>query len=201
MARFVFGYRCPECAGKFVWEQSKEPPERCPLCHAWVSEDEPTVFQPKAPAIRKSAYTKSVDQTYRAMESRSIERAEDAASMLERKYAAQPKDEYDGLVRQTQKEQVERLRSELKLTNMKDPSQMREGDTAYIGPRLADPSSAVVRGASFQGLAGGSVPDAAPGVGGGRTGLDAVRNATRATHSATARAIVSRPLAPPYRAS
>jgi hypothetical protein len=137
MARYQH-YRCPECGGtfRFLHEHSDTPPpDRCPLCNAWVSEDEPPqpVFVAQAPGIRKSAYTKSVDQTYRAMEQSSIERADEAAALLESDYAAQPKDEHDGLVKATQKEQIAQLRSELKLTNMKDPSQMREGDTAHIG--------------------------------------------------------------------
>lgn len=152
MARFVFGYRCPECAGKFSWERGEEPPDRCPLCHAWVSEDEPAEFVPKAPGIRKSKYVKSVDQTYRAMEDASIERADEAAGILEGEYASQPKDAYDSLVKATQKEEIAQLRSDLKLTNMKDPSEMREGDSAHI----ARPSSPALgtTGAGFQQYAG-----------------------------------------------
>lgn len=155
MAEYGFGYRCPECAGKFKWNRNEEPPERCPLCNAWVSEDEPVEFVPKAPLIKKSAYAKSIDQTYREMERSSIERADEAASMLDSAYAAQPRDEHDGLVRASQREEIATLRSELKMTNMKDPSQMREGDTAHIGrPALA------ATGAGFQPF-GGSVSGAA----------------------------------------
>ena len=82
MALYTFGYRCPECAGKFSWARDAEPPDRCPLCNAWVSEDEPDEFIPKAPAIRKSVYAKSMDQTYRRMEAASIERADEAESIL-----------------------------------------------------------------------------------------------------------------------
>ena len=144
--------------------------------------------------FRSSAYTKSVDQTYRAMESASVERAEIAAGMLESQYSAQPKEQYDALVKATQKEEVAKLRSELKLTNMKDPSEMRAGDTAHI----ARPDSPVTQGASFQSL-GGAAPDYAPGVGGGRTSIDAFRAATKASHSTRINAVISRPIAPPYK--
>jgi hypothetical protein len=163
--RIVFGYRCPECAEKFRWPQHASPPERCPLCKAWVSEEEPGEFVPKAPAIRKSPYTKSVDQTYRAMEQASIERAREAASAL-------------GV--------SEAEVSNLKLTNMKDPSQMREGETAAILPSV-DP--AVAKGAGFQTL-GGKPPDYQPGVGGGRGPLDAVRNAMTSNHRTRAGAMI-----------
>jgi hypothetical protein len=149
MAKFQH-YKCPECGGvfKFLHERSDTPPpDRCLLCDAWVSEDEP-VFVPQAPRIKKSHYTKSVDQTYRNMESASIERAEEAAGILESEYAAQPKDEHDSLVKVTQREEIANLRSDLKITNMRDPSEMREGDTAHI------PKPASVTGASFQPYAG-----------------------------------------------
>jgi hypothetical protein len=149
MAKFQH-YRCPECGGvfKFLHERSDTPPpDRCLLCNAWVSEDEP-VFVPQAPRIKKSPFTKSVDQTYRNMEEASIHRADEAAGILESEYAAQPKDEHDSLVRVMQKEEIANLRSDLKITNMRDPSEMREGDTAHI------PKPTMASGASFQPYAG-----------------------------------------------
>lgn len=148
MAGYAFAYRCPECAETFRWPREKPPPDRCPQCNAWVSEDEPEEFVPKAPRIKKSPYTKSVDQTYREMERSSIDRADEAAGILESAYATQPADEHDGLVKATQREEVAKIKSELKLTNMKDPSQMREGDTAHIGTPLS------TTGAGFQSNAG-----------------------------------------------
>jgi hypothetical protein len=146
-------YRCPECGGvfKFLHERSDTPPpDRCLLCNAWVSEDEPPepVFVPQAPRIKKSPYAKSVDQTYRNMEESSIHRADEAAGMLESQYAAQPKDEHDSLVRATQREEIALLKSDLKITNMRDPSEMREGDTAHI------PKPTMATGASYQPYAG-----------------------------------------------
>jgi hypothetical protein len=150
-------YRCPECAGVFrhthLLLDKSDPPDRCPLCQAWVNEDEPPdeAFVPQAPRIKKSPYVKSVDQTYRNMEEASILRADEAAGILESTYAAQPKDEHDSLVRATQLEEIALLKSELKITNMRDPSEMREGDTAHI-PKPASP--AIPTGASFQPYAG-----------------------------------------------
>ena len=152
MAKYTFGYRCPECAGKFVWPREEAPPDRCPSCHRWMSTKEPD-FEPKAPAIRKGTYSKSVDQTYRAMEEQSILRAEEAAGILEDTYRAMPKDEHaTALLAKTQKEEIAELRSELKITNMKDPAEMREGDTAAI----TRPSSGIVTQPGFQPYAGGS---------------------------------------------
>lgn len=153
MAKYSFGYRCPECAGKFSWSRDAEPPARCPLCNAWVSEDEPEEFVPKAPAIHKSVYAKSIDQTYRQMEAASIERADEAESILSSEYAAQPRDEFDGLVKATQREELQKLKSEIKMTNMKDPSQMRAGDTAQIAAPASVPAS--MTGASYQPPPGG----------------------------------------------
>lgn len=151
-------YRCPDCQGLFRHMHHPDdspPPDRCPLCGAWVSEDAPPepAFIPQAPGIRKSAYARSVDQTYRAMEQSSIERADDAAALLEAEYARQPKDEMAdyGLLKVMHKEQAAELKSSLKITDMKDPSQMRAGDNAVIGGSSA-PN--MVNGAGFRSLAG-----------------------------------------------
>jgi hypothetical protein len=163
MAKYQ-SYRCPDCKidagygpGIFVHmhllADKGDTPDRCPLCQAWVNEDDPPdeAFVPQAPRIKKSPYGKSVDQTYRNMEEASILRADEAAGMLESQYAAQPKDEHDSLVRTTQKEEIAHLKSELKITNMRDPSEMREGDTAHI-PKPANP--AITTGAAYQPYAG-----------------------------------------------
>ena len=170
MAKFVH-YKCPDCGGVFrhLHTLSDEPPpDRCSLCHAWMNEDEPpeAVFVPQAPGIRKSAYARSVDATYRATEAASIERADEAAAMLESEFAKQPKDEHNtALLAEFQREQVENTRSELRVTNMRDPSEMRPGDTAAIMPsaaaaaaRLATPTG----GPGFQ-VPGAGIPIAPPG--------------------------------------
>lgn len=149
MGEYFFGYRCPECGGKFKWNRNEEPPERCPLCQAWVSEDEPAEFAPKAPAIHKSPYVKAVDLIYRETERQSIDRANEAASLLEDEYRRQPNDEHSALTAEFQKSQLDDMRSGLKITNMREPTEMREGDTAAIMPKTS-PNSPVVQGAGFQ---------------------------------------------------
>lgn len=177
MAKFIF-YKCPECEGVFKYLHvlsDAPPPDRCELCHAWMSDTEPPqeVFVPQSPGIRKNAYARSMDQTYRAMEEQSIGRAEEAASILEDSYRAQPRDAdfESGLLDQTQREQVAQVRSELKITNMRDPSETRPGDISAI-PKIANPSSPVTQGSGFQ-LMGGAPPNHAPGVGGSRSGASA----------------------------
>ncbi len=193
MARYQ-SYRCPECGGvfrHFHHPSDSPPPDRCPLCKAWVSDDEPAepAFLPQAPGIRKSAYVKSVDQTYRNMEAASIERAEEAAGILETAYAKQPRDEeFSGLVEVTQREQIAKLKSDLKLTDMKDPSEMRPGDVAAIMPPMKS-DSPVAKGAGFQTFAG-PAPDHLPGVGGGRQALESVRTATAGSHSSNAARLI-----------
>jgi hypothetical protein len=110
-------YRCPDCGGTFRWlhhPSDSPPPNRCELCKAWMNLDVPEpVFVPLAPGIRKSPYVKSVDQTYRAMESASIDRAREAADIA-------------GV--------SEAEMSHLKITNMVDPTSLREGDVSAITP-------------------------------------------------------------------
>jgi hypothetical protein len=137
-----------------------------------MSDDEP-VFVPQAPLIRKSAYAQSVDQTYRTMEESSAQRANEAAGMLEDQYRADNK-AYEGdpaLLHDFQRDQVAKMKSELKITDMVDPSQMREGDTSVTPGHSADVSAAAARLSvgpnrpQFQNL-GGSVPTT-PGPGRG----------------------------------
>jgi hypothetical protein len=79
-------YRCPDCAEIFrhlhLLADLSDLPDRCPLCGAWVSDDEPpeTVFVPQAPAVR-SALSQSVDDVYRGMEEGSQFRTEQMAAM------------------------------------------------------------------------------------------------------------------------
>lgn len=176
MARFVF-YRCPDCGGTFrhLHHPSDDPPpDRCALCHSWMSDQEPPeeVFVPQAPLIRENTYAKSVDQVYRQTEADSIGRAEEAGDMLEAAYRAQHiDDEHSGLVRVEQKNEIAKLKSELKITNMRDPSEMREGDTAGIMP-ASDAAKRLTNGPAvpgFQQLQGG-VPNYAPGAGSTRAG-------------------------------
>lgn len=142
-------YRCPDCQRIFRHPAENPPPDRCPLCHAWVSEDEPPeeVFVPQSPAIQKLAFNKSVKQVYRAVEESSIQRAKDAADM-----AGVPESEM----------------AHLKVTNMRDPSEMRQGDMAAIMPSPSVAAQSLTVGASAPGFQqfGGAVPNHAPGVGG-----------------------------------
>jgi hypothetical protein len=152
MSRFVIRYRCPECGEIFKYpaDTPEEAPDRCQVCDAWMSDQEPTEFVPKAPAIKKSPYVKAVDRSYRETERQSIERADEAASLLEDEYRRQPKDEYSdsALTAEFQKSQLDDMRSGLKITNMREPTEMREGDTAAIMPKISPNSP--VQGAGFQ---------------------------------------------------
>jgi hypothetical protein len=170
VARFV-NYRCPDCEGEFRWfhhPSDAPPPDRCQLCGSWMSDEEPfeEIFVPQSPGIRKSAYAKSVDQTYRAMEAQSIGRADAAADQLADTYRSQPHDEeFSGLVKVSQQEQIAQLKSDLKITNMKDPSEMREGDTAVVGPSATAAAQNLTTNTSKPGFVqyGEGVPAVMPG--------------------------------------
>ena len=153
-ARFR-SYRCPDCGGVFrhLHETSESPPpSRCALCAAWMEDAPEPVFTPQAPGIRKSPLVKSVDQTYRAMEEASIQRAEEAAGMAwDQAHAAGMT---DAQIRDTRVADM----SEIKITNMKDPSQMREGDTAVIAPSRPSPVVQSLQALSAQGQGGGFTP-------------------------------------------
>jgi hypothetical protein len=189
MARFVH-YRCPDCGGTFRWlhhPSDSPPPDRCTLCNAWVSEDEPPeeVFVPQAPGIAKSNYAKSIDQTYRATEEASIARANDAAGQLEDAYRKEDRESpFEGdpaVLREFQRNQVAEMRSGLKITDMKDPSSMREGDNAAVNKPVQVP------GAGFQSFEGATARDALGG--GGGMNAPFVSAATR-DHSARASAMI-----------
>jgi hypothetical protein len=149
--------------------------------------DEPPdeVFVPKAPAIQKNNYAKAIDQTYRATEEASIARANDAASQLEDAYRKEDRESpFEGdpaVLREFQRNQVAEMRSGLKITDMKDPSSMREGDNAVVNRPVQVP------GAGFQSFEGATARDAL----GGGGGLNApfVSAATR-DHSARASAMI-----------
>ena len=161
-------YICPDCGGKFVHVHHLSdltPPDRCELCGAWMSEDEPPqeVFEPQAPAIKSSDYAKSVDQSYRAMEEQSAARADEAADQLESWYQRDDKENpHQGdpaLLDDFKKNQIAELKSGIKITDMKDPSQMRPGDTAAILPATSVAAQRLSIGASkpgFQEYVGGS---------------------------------------------
>ena len=182
MARYQ-AYKCPECEGvfrHFHHPDDSPPPDRCVLCGAWVSEGAPPepVFVPQAPGIRKSDYVKSVDQVYRTYEDASIQRAEDAADHLDQ----QLRD--NGVDEETRRKEIFELKSGLKVTNMRDPSEMREGDMAAIMPAATQAAQNLSIGPSrpgFQEMAGG-VPNHAPGVGPAKTG-ESTRQSITAGHS------------------
>jgi len=189
MARFVW-YLCPDCGGKFRHlhhPSDAPPPDRCGLCGAWMNMDEPPqeVFVPQAPGIRKSDYAKAIDQTYRATEAASIARADDAASQLEDAYRKEDRESpFEGdpaVLRDFQKNQVAEMRSGLKITDMKDPSSMREGDNAVVTKPVQ------VKGAGFQSFEGATAGDALGG--GGGVNAPFVSAATR-DHSTRAAAMI-----------
>ena len=101
-------FQCPDCGGKFRWGFGDEPPLYCPMCSAYVGEEEGAEFVPKAPAIRTAA-GQIPDKVFRQMESASIERAEQA-----RVIAGGDRADY----------------SHMHITNMRD--NMREGDVAAM---------------------------------------------------------------------
>lgn len=109
-------YHCSACGGifKFFHAHSESPaPDCCQLCGAFLDDEVEPVFVPGTPAIRKNNLVKSEHQLYRQMEAASIQRAEEAADV-----AGVSKAEM----------------SHLKITNMREASEMREGDTAAIMP-------------------------------------------------------------------
>lgn len=172
MPRYV-SYKCPDCDGVFEHmhhPMDSPPPDRCKLCNAWMSEDEPpvAVFVPRAPRIRKNAHVKSVDQVYRKMEADSILRAKEAADVA-------------GV------SEIEM--SHLKQTNFREPEDMREGDTAA----LPAPMGRVVPHPNLpQANFGGGVPSVQGYVAdsGGSPELGALMGGIKARHAATARQAV-----------
>lgn len=167
-------YRCPDCSGLFTHTyRSDDPafPERCPLCNSWVSEDEPPaeVFEAPAPMIKKNTFGKSEEQTYRAVSEASVARANDAADQLADRYAREdrenPFEGNEAILKDFQKNQIDELRSGLKITNMKTASEMREGDSAVVGSASAAAQNLTV-GASkpgFQNFGAGNAPPVTPG--------------------------------------
>lgn len=103
-------WACPDCEGQFttLTDDREGPPRFCQCCGNDMSAD-PEVI-PYFSRVGKSA-NQTLDKTYRAMESASIARAEEAASMMN-----VPVSEM----------------SHIKMTNMRD--NVREGDTSYIAP-------------------------------------------------------------------
>jgi hypothetical protein len=109
-------YHCSACGGIFKFFHASSdslPPDCCQLCGAFLDDSADPVFIPNAPLIRKNLLVKSEHQLYRQMEASSIARAEEAASV-----AGVSKNEM----------------SHLKITNMREAGEMREGDTAAIMP-------------------------------------------------------------------
>lgn len=113
-------YHCSACNGIFKFFRATSdspPPDCCQLCGAILDDSAEPVFVPQAPGIRKSVLVKSENQVYRQMEAASIARAEEARSV-------------HGL----SAEQA----SAIKITNMRELGDMREGDTAAISPPQRD---------------------------------------------------------------
>lgn len=103
-------YACPDCAGKFRWPFGDPPPLYCPLCSAYVGEEDPAEFTPKAPLIR--AVENSLhDKLYRDMEKSSIERADQAYEV-----GGGDRSDYN----------------HLHMTNMRD--KVKEGEVSAIAP-------------------------------------------------------------------
>lgn len=209
MARFIH-FRCPDCGGTFRHLQhplDAPPPDRCPLCHSWVSADEPPeeVFVPAAPAIRKSAYAKAIDQQYRAEEAASALRSEEAADQLERAYRdedrASPIEGDPAIVNELRKHQIDELKSGLKVTNMRDPTEMRAGDVAAVPAGATEAAARLSNGIArpgFQVMAGGALPNHAPGIGPANAGNVAL-DGLRAAHSTRAAGMIrAGQLAPAY---
>jgi len=103
-------YQCPECGGKFRWLMAEPAPLFCPLCSAYVGEDEPAEFEPKAPLIAKRG-NQVPDAVFRQMEQGSIDRADQAHAM-----AGGDRADYNNL----------------HITNLKD--NLREGEIAAVTP-------------------------------------------------------------------
>lgn len=146
---FYRHYACPDCGGTFKHMHvlsDDPPPDRCPLCGSWVSEAPPPVFVPQAPGIAKSAMSKSIDQTYNGIMDASIQRAEEAGAMLDDQLRAAGVDD------ETRRYHVAEAVSQTKITNLREPSEMREGDTAYIGPSSAAAAERLSIGASKPGF-------------------------------------------------
>jgi hypothetical protein len=193
-------WECPDCEGRFTHfhiPPSAPPPDRCPLCGAWMSSETPPdeVFVPQAPLIR-TGYARAVDQAYRVTEEASIQRADEARGALEDAYRAgekeSPAQEDRVIVEEFQRDQARELHSTTKITNMKDPSQMREGDIAYIPQHIpkGEPwRSSALPGAQFQGAPGGQ-GGWTPGSGGSPELQYAIRGLTGA-HPNTAPAMAA----------
>ena len=147
-------YRCPDCGSKFRYLHHPNPEEdpfdgECPICNSGGAE---ITFFPTAPGIRKSPLVKSVDQTYRGMEEASIQRAKEAESIAWD--AARASGMTDTQIRDTKITDM----SNIKITNMRDPSEMREGDTASIGPPPTSPVVHSLKNMAAQGGGGGFNP-------------------------------------------
>ena len=160
-------WRCPECNGVFkFFHTTPEPPDRCILCDAWMSDEEPpeSAFEPQAPLIRASNYARSVDMTYREMERQSSLRADEAADNLRDAYAREEQnDPYQGnkeLLADLQKHQIAETHSTTKITDMADPMSLRQGDRAFKLPGVDAASHNLTmikgQGPRFETFVGGS---------------------------------------------
>lgn len=125
MAKFQH-YHCSACNGVFKFFHAlsdSPPPDCCQICGAVLDEEAVPAFVPKAPGIRKSLLVASENKLYRQMEASSIQRAKEAAAAA-------------GV--------SEKEMSHIKITNMREAGEMREGDTAAIMP-AANPVAQVMQ--------------------------------------------------------
>lgn len=148
-------YRCRGCGSTFRYLHHPNPEEDpfdgdCPVCNVDTGAD-PT-FHAVAPGIRKSPLVKSVDQTYNAMMEASVQRSKEAESLAWD--AAHASGMTDQQIRDTRIADM----SGIKITNMRDPSEMREGDTAAITPSAPTPVVQSMKNLAQQGGGGGFNP-------------------------------------------
>jgi len=137
-------YHCSACGGifKFLHVLSDEPPPSCcQLCGAVMDEATVPVFVPQAPGIRKSLLVESENKLYRRMEESSIQRAKEAASVANVPESAM---------------------SHLKITNMREMGEMREGDVAAITPSTSTQAIPITPGATNGGYNPLPGPDGQP---------------------------------------
>lgn len=138
-------YACEACDGQFtiLKDDRDPPPAHCACCGASTGDDPEPILN--FSRIGKAA-NQSLDKTYRAMESASIGRAEQAASDL-------------GV-------SVSEV-SDIKMTNMRD--NLREGDTSFIAPTPSRQTGQMTGGVSVAtadqvaGLRGGPNKGPSPG--------------------------------------
>lgn len=192
MAKFLW-FRCPDCGGTFKHLRvlsDEPPPDRCSLCGNWMNLDSPPeeVFVPQAPRIAISNYAKSWDQTANAIMSSSEGRANAAEDQLRTEWARQDKeDPFQGnteMLAETRRQQIDELKSGLKITNMREPNETREGDVSAITSGAEAAASRLRQGGAMPGYQdlSGSAPNVVPGT---VSALQGRLTSNHATHAAS----------------